>query len=74
MAPSSVLPQPKYQVSHLEASGPNHSGVVVFGPMVQIILVLFIDFLQAGYFVVFRASSSSRVTCLCVYKCSEQYS
>jgi hypothetical protein len=28
MAPSSVLSQSKYQVSHLEASGPNHSGVV----------------------------------------------
>jgi hypothetical protein len=24
-----VLPQPKYQVSHLEASGPNPSGMVV---------------------------------------------
>jgi hypothetical protein len=28
VAPSGVLPQPKYQVSHLEASGPNPSGVV----------------------------------------------
>jgi hypothetical protein len=28
MAPSSVLPQPKYQVSHLEVSGPNPSSVV----------------------------------------------
>jgi hypothetical protein len=28
MAPSGVLPQPKYQVSHLEASGSNPSGVV----------------------------------------------
>jgi hypothetical protein len=27
MAPSGVLSQPKYQVSHLEASGPNPSGV-----------------------------------------------
>jgi hypothetical protein len=26
--PSGVLLQPKYQVSHLEASGPNPSGVV----------------------------------------------
>jgi hypothetical protein len=28
VASSGILPQPKYQVSHLEASGPNHSGVV----------------------------------------------
>jgi hypothetical protein len=28
VAPSGVLPQPKYQVSHLEVSGPNPSGVV----------------------------------------------
>jgi hypothetical protein len=28
VAPSGVLPQPKYQVSHLEASGPDLSGVV----------------------------------------------
>jgi hypothetical protein len=28
VAPSSVLPQPKYQVSQLEASGLNPSGVV----------------------------------------------
>jgi hypothetical protein len=28
VAPSGVLSQPKYQVSHLEASGPNPSGVV----------------------------------------------
>jgi hypothetical protein len=28
MAPSGILPQLKYQVSHLEASGPNPSGVV----------------------------------------------
>jgi hypothetical protein len=28
VAPSGVLLQPKYQVSHLEASGPNPSGVV----------------------------------------------
>jgi hypothetical protein len=28
MAPSGVLSQPKYQVSHLEASWPNPSGVV----------------------------------------------
>jgi hypothetical protein len=28
VAPSVVLPQPKYQVSHLEASVPNPSGVV----------------------------------------------
>jgi hypothetical protein len=28
MVPSSVLSQPKYQVSHLEASGLNPSGVV----------------------------------------------
>jgi hypothetical protein len=28
VAPSGVLPQPKYQVSQLEASGPNPSGVV----------------------------------------------
>jgi hypothetical protein len=28
VVPSGVLPQPKYQVSHLEASGPNPSGVV----------------------------------------------
>jgi hypothetical protein len=28
VAPSGVLAQPKYQVSHLEASGPNPSGVV----------------------------------------------
>jgi hypothetical protein len=28
VASSSVLSQSKYQVSHLEASGPNHSGVV----------------------------------------------
>jgi hypothetical protein len=28
VAPSGVLAQPKYQVSHLEASGPKPSGVV----------------------------------------------
>jgi hypothetical protein len=28
VAPSGVLPHPKYQVSHLEVSGPNPSGVV----------------------------------------------
>jgi hypothetical protein len=28
VAPSGVLPQPKYQVSLLEASGPDPSGVV----------------------------------------------
>jgi hypothetical protein len=28
VAPSGVLPQPKYQVSHLEALGSNPSGVV----------------------------------------------
>jgi hypothetical protein len=28
VAPSGVLPQPKYQVSHLEVSGPNPSGMV----------------------------------------------
>jgi hypothetical protein len=28
VAPSGVLPQPKHQVSHLEVSGPNPSGVV----------------------------------------------
>jgi hypothetical protein len=28
VAPSGVLSQTKYQVSHLEASGPNPSGVV----------------------------------------------
>jgi hypothetical protein len=28
MAPSGILSQPKYQVSHLEVSGPNPSGVV----------------------------------------------
>jgi hypothetical protein len=28
VAPSGVLPQLKYQVSHLEASGPNPLGVV----------------------------------------------
>jgi hypothetical protein len=28
VAPSGVLSQPKYQVSHLEASGPNPSGVL----------------------------------------------
>jgi hypothetical protein len=28
VAPSGILLQPKYQVSHLEASGPNPSGVV----------------------------------------------
>jgi hypothetical protein len=28
MAPSGVLSQPKHQVSHLEASGPNPSGAV----------------------------------------------
>jgi hypothetical protein len=28
MTPSGVLPQPKYQVPHLEVSGPNPSGVV----------------------------------------------
>jgi hypothetical protein len=28
VAPSGILSQPKYQVSHLEASGPNPSGVV----------------------------------------------
>jgi hypothetical protein len=28
VASSGVLPQPKYQLSHLEASGPNPSGVV----------------------------------------------
>jgi hypothetical protein len=28
VAPSGVLPQPKYQVSHLEVLGPNPSGVV----------------------------------------------
>jgi hypothetical protein len=28
VAPSSVLPQLKYQVSHLEVSGPNPWGVV----------------------------------------------
>jgi hypothetical protein len=29
VVPLGVLPQPKYQVSHLEASGLNPSGVVV---------------------------------------------
>jgi hypothetical protein len=28
VASSGVLPQPKYQVSHLEVSGPNPSGMV----------------------------------------------
>jgi hypothetical protein len=28
VAPSGVLPQPKHQVSYLEVSGPNPSGVV----------------------------------------------
>jgi hypothetical protein len=28
VVPSGVLPQPKHQVSHLEVSGPNPSGVV----------------------------------------------
>jgi hypothetical protein len=28
VAPSGVLSQPKYQVSHLEVSGPDPSGVV----------------------------------------------
>jgi hypothetical protein len=28
VAPSGVLPQPKYQVSHLEVSGLNPSGMV----------------------------------------------
>jgi hypothetical protein len=28
VAPSAVLSQPKYQVPHLEVSGPNPSGVV----------------------------------------------
>jgi hypothetical protein len=28
VAPSGVLPQPKYQVSHLEVSGPSPPGVV----------------------------------------------
>jgi hypothetical protein len=28
VAPSGVLPQPKYQVSHLKVSGPNPSGVI----------------------------------------------
>jgi hypothetical protein len=28
VAPSDVLPQPKHQVSYLEVSGPNPSGVV----------------------------------------------
>jgi hypothetical protein len=28
VAPLGILPQPKYQVSHLEVSGPNPSGVI----------------------------------------------
>jgi hypothetical protein len=28
MAPSGILSQPKYQISHLEVSGPDPSGVV----------------------------------------------
>jgi hypothetical protein len=44
VAPSGVLPQPKHQVSHLEVSGPNPSGVVVkgkcaLGPFLSILVI-----------------------------------
>jgi hypothetical protein len=45
VAPSGVLPQPKYQVPHLEVSGPNPSGIVAserkcaFGPFLSILVI-----------------------------------